>query len=67
MLHIRSLKDKINRIHGRALRVAHNSYNGKSSFFQDFLDKENSVTIHHINIRTLATKHTTRAFPTSFE
>ena len=42
---------KINRIHDRALRI---TYNNKSSSFQDLLDKENSVAIHHRNIRTVA-------------
>ena len=30
------------------------TYNSKSSSFQDLLDKDNSVTIHHRNIRILA-------------
>ena len=51
MFHSRSLNNKINRIHERALRIA---YNDKSSNFQELLDKDNSVTIHHRNIRTLA-------------
>ena len=42
--------NKINRIYERALRI---TYNSKSSF-QDTFDKDNSVTIHHRNIRTLA-------------
>ena len=42
---------KINRIHDRVLRI---TYNNKSSSFQDLLDKENSVAIHHRNIRTVA-------------
>ena len=51
MFHSRSLNNKINRIHERALRI---TYNDKSSNFQELLDKDNSVTIHHRNIRTLA-------------
>ena len=51
MFHSRSLKNEINRIHERALRI---TYNDKSSNFQELLDKDNSVTIHHRNIRTLA-------------
>ena len=51
MFHSRSLNNKINRIHERALRI---TYNDKSSNFQELLDKDNSVIIHHRNIRTLA-------------
>ena len=43
MFHSRGINNKINRIHERALRIP---YNNKSSF-QDLLDKDNSVTIHH--------------------
>ena len=50
MFHSRDINKKINRIHERALRI---TYNNKSSSFQDLLDKDNSVTIHHRNIRTL--------------
>ena len=55
MFHSRSLNNKINRTHERALKI---TYNDKSSNFQELLDKDNSVTIHHRNIRTLAIKHT---------
>ena len=51
MFHSRGINNKINRIHERALRI---TYNNKSSSFQDLLDKDNSVTIHLRNIRTLA-------------
>ena len=51
MFHSRGTKNKIIRIHERALRI---TYNNKSSFFQDLLDKDNSVKMHHRNIRTLA-------------
>ena len=51
MFHSRRINNKINRIHERALRI---TYNNKSSSFQDLLDRDNSVTIHHRNIRTLA-------------
>ena len=63
----RGINNKINRIHERALRI---TYNNKSSSFQYLLDKDNSVAIHHRNIRTLAIetfKHSTRLFPTSFK
>ena len=51
MFHSRGINNKMNRIHERSLRI---TYNNKSSSFQDLLDKDNSVTIHHRNIRTLA-------------
>ena len=53
MFHSRGLNNKINRIHERALRI---TFDDKSSTFQELLDKDSSVTIHHINIRTLATE-----------
>ena len=55
MLHSRGLNNKINRIHESALRI---TYNGKSSTFQELLDKDNSVSIHHRNIRVLAIEFT---------
>ena len=51
MFHSWGINNKINRIDERSLRI---TYNNKSSSFQDLLDKDNSVTIHHRNIRTLA-------------
>ena len=48
MFHSRSLNNKINRIHERALRI---TYNDKSSSFQNLLEKDNSGTIHHRNIK----------------
>ena len=46
MFHSRSLNNKINRIQERALRI---TYNDKSSSFENLLEKDNSVTIHHRN------------------
>ena len=51
MFHSRGINNQINQIHERALRII---YNNKSSSFQDLLDKDNSVTTHHRNIRTPA-------------
>ena len=51
MFHSRSLNNKINRIHERALRI---TYDDESSNFQELLDKDDSVTVHHRNSRTLA-------------
>ena len=53
MFHSRSLNNKINRIHKRALRI---TYNDKSSSFQNLFEKDDSVTIHHRNIKILATE-----------
>ena len=47
MFHSRGLNNKINRIHERALRI---TYKDKSSTFQELLEKDNSVSIHHRNI-----------------
>ena len=52
MSHSRNNNNKVTPLHEKALRIA---YKNKSSSFQDFLDRDNSVTIHHRNIRTLAT------------
>ena len=52
MFHSRNLNNEINRIHERASRI---TYNDKSPSFQKLLEKDNSVTIHHRNIKTLAT------------
>ena len=49
----RKSNNLINRIHERALLIAYNDY--KSNFNQ-LLDKNNSVTIHHRNIQALATE-----------
>ena len=44
MLHSRGLDNKINHIHGGALRI---TYNDKSSSYSELLTKDRSVTIHH--------------------
>ena len=51
MFHNRLLDNKINRLHERCLRVI---YNDQHSNFEELLVKDNSVSIHHSNIRTLA-------------
>ena len=53
IFHSRGLNSEINRIHERVLRI---TFNDKPSTFQELLDIDNSVTIHHINIRALATE-----------
>ena len=51
MFHSRNLNNKINRLHQRCLRVI---YNDKTSSFEQLLGNDNSVSIHHRNIQTLA-------------
>ena len=53
MFHSRGLNNKINRIHERALRI---TYNDKRSSYEELLMKDNSVSVHHRNIRALATE-----------
>ena len=50
MFHSRSLNNKINSLHERALRI---TYGQRSSSFQDLLEKDNSVSISHTNIQAL--------------
>ena len=45
--HSRNLNNKINRLHERCLRVI---YNDKTSSFEQLLENDNSVSIHHRNI-----------------
>ena len=51
MLHSRTLNNKINRIHERALRTVYSDYN---SSFNELLDKDSSFTIHQRNVQSLA-------------
>ena len=51
MCHNKTYKNKINRLHERCLRLI---YNHKRSFFEDLLQKDNSVSIHHKNLQALA-------------
>ena len=53
MFHSRELNNKINRIHERSLRLV---YSDKTSTFQELLDKDKSVSVHHKNIHVLATE-----------
>ena len=46
----RSSNTRINNLHERALRIA---YNDNELTFEDLLKKDNSVSIHHKNIRLL--------------
>ena len=51
MFHSRKSNNKINLLHERALRMI---YNDQISSFQELLEKDNSFTIHHFNIQSLA-------------
>ena len=51
MFHNRSLNNKINRLHERCLRII---YNDKHSNFEELLNKDSSVSIHHNNLHALA-------------
>ena len=51
MFHNGTINNKINRLHERCLRLL---YNDKKSSFHDLLEKDNSVSIHHKNLRGLA-------------
>ena len=53
MFHSRSLNNKVNSLHKRALRI---TYGDRSSSFENLLKKDNSVSIHHRNIEALATE-----------
>ena len=53
MFHSRRLNNKINSIHERALRI---TYQDHLSTFQELLNKDNSVSIHHRNLQALATE-----------
>ena len=50
MFHSRSLNNKINSFHERALRI---TYGDRSSSFENLLKKDNSVSIHYRNCSKL--------------
>ena len=52
MFHNRTLNNKINKLHERALRI---TYKDEKSTFSELLEKDKSVTIHERNIQKLAT------------
>ena len=53
MCHSRTLNNKINKIHQRALRLV---YDDRQSTFEELLNIDKSVTIHHRNLQVLATE-----------
>ena len=50
MFYGRKINNRINRLHERALRIVYDDY---SSSFEELLEKDNSVCIHHQNIHRL--------------
>ena len=53
MHHSRTLNNRINRLHERALRIV---YKEPNLPFKDLLIKDNSVSIHHRNLQVLVTE-----------
>ena len=53
MFHSRTLNNRINRLHERALRIA---YKDTKSSFEKLLELDHSVCIHHRNLQKLATE-----------
>ena len=53
MFHSRQLKNRINKIHEKALRLVHKD---NKLIFNDLLELDNSVTIHQSNLQILATE-----------
>ena len=53
MFHSRRLNNKINSAHEKALRI---TYQDNTSTFQELLNKDNSVSIHHRNLQVLASE-----------
>ena len=51
MLHSRKNNNKIKHLHERCLRLI---YSDKKSSYENLLEKDNSVSIHHKNIQALA-------------
>ena len=50
MFHNRTLNNKINKLHEKALRIV---YGNDNSSFQKLLNRDNSITIHHRNLQRL--------------
>ena len=51
MLHLRTMNNKINRLHERSLRIV---YSDQSSTFEELLERDKTFSIHHKNIQSLA-------------
>ena len=53
MFHSRTLNNRINRLHEKALRLI---YKNSNCNYQELLEQDNSFTIHHRNLQKLATE-----------
>ena len=53
MFHSRTLNNKINRLHEKALRIVYGDYKSK---FDELLEKDSSFSIYRKIIQTLATE-----------
>ena len=53
MFHSRTLNNRTNNIHERALSL---SYKDNQSSFKELLEKDHSVTVHHKNLQALVTE-----------
>ena len=53
MFHSRKLNNKINKLHERCLQIV---YSDNKSSFDELLETDNSVSVHHRNIQFLATE-----------
>ena len=51
MLHSRTMNNRINRLHGRSLRVV---YSDQSATCDELLERDKTFPIHHKNIQSLA-------------
>ena len=56
MCHSRTNNNKINKLHGRCLRIVYNDKHDKQSSFNQLREKDGSVSIHMRNIQILATE-----------
>ena len=54
MFHNRTINNKINRLHERALRIVYIDEPNDNLSFQDLLDKDGAVKIHDRNLQRLA-------------
>ena len=52
MFHSRKLNSRVNKLHERALRIVYQDY---ASSFTEFLEKDNSITIHNRKKQFIAT------------
>ena len=53
MFHSRNLNNKINRVHENCLHIV---YDKNTSSYEEVLEIDNSVSVHHRNIQILATE-----------